>query len=123
MGSKEKEAEQQDWRDEIPDGVKLLRTLEGHEGPIERIDWSPDGQMIASASKDNTVRLWDAGTGEPIRTLQGHDSWFFSAAWSPDGQMLASASNDGAVRLWNAGTGKPIRTLECHDSPAFRSRN
>ena len=67
----------EDWRraDEevrntLPPGVKLVRTLRGHSGSIGRIAWSPDGQMIASPSSDRTVRLWDVETGDCVRTLR-----------------------------------------------------
>ena len=53
-------------------GVKLVRTLRGHTGWIGRIAWSPDGRMLASPSADETIRLWDAETGECLRTLEGH---------------------------------------------------
>ena len=62
MGSREK-GKEEDWRDGRSDGVKLLRTLEGHKGPIERIDWSPDGRMLASGSTDKTVRRARTTTG------------------------------------------------------------
>ncbi len=51
-------------RKSLPPGVKLLRTLRGHTSWIGRIAWSPDGRLLASPSDDNTIRLWDAETGE-----------------------------------------------------------
>ncbi len=54
--------------------------------------FSPDGQRLASAGHDRTVKVWDAGTGQEIRTLTGHAGGVLSVAFSPDGQRLASAS-------------------------------
>jgi WD40 repeat protein len=69
------------------------------------VAWSPDGRRLASASSDQTVRLWDAATGQPLATLTGHTSYVLAVAWSPDGRRLASASSDMTVRLWWAGEG------------------
>ncbi len=99
----------------IPPGFKLRHTLRGHEGKIARIAWSPDGWILASPSWDNTIRLWDAKTGELRRTLKGHfGRYVTSVAWSPDGQTLASGSEDSTIRLWNAKTGKLLRMLQGH---------
>ena len=57
-----------------PPGVKLRHTLRGHKGYINRIAWSPDGQTLASLSRDKTIRLWDAETGELCQTLEGHSN-------------------------------------------------
>jgi tetratricopeptide (TPR) repeat protein len=65
------------------------------------VAFSPDGQTLASASWDNTVRLWRVADGQELRTLTGHTSYVYSVAFSPDGQTLASAGDD-TVRLWPA---------------------
>jgi hypothetical protein len=74
----------------------------------------PDGRIIASASDDNTVRLWDMATGAEIRTLEGHSREVISVAFSPDGARLVSGSNDTTLRLWDVDSGQEILTLRGH---------
>ena len=64
--------------------------LAGHTGRVASLEFSPDGKTLASASWDNTVRLWNAKTGENQRTLAGHTSSVDSVAFSPVGKTLAS---------------------------------
>jgi WD40 repeat protein len=68
--------------------------------------FSLDGARIVTASADNTARLWDAATGQPIVVLKGHDGIVISAAFSPDGARVVTASRDGTARLWDARTPK-----------------
>ena len=79
----------------------LARTLTGHDGVVYGVAFGPDGRLLATASYDQTARLWDPATGKHLRTLTGHDSAVWGAAFSPDGRMLATASFDQTARLWD----------------------
>ena len=88
--------------------------LTGHTGWVSSVAFSPDGETLASGSRDETIRLWDVPTGTEIQVLTGHTSWVLSVAFSPDGQTLASGSWDNTVRLWDVPTGTEIQVLTGH---------
>src|SRR5262249_1853206 len=70
--------------------------------------------QLATASEDQTVRVWDVETGEEKLKLAGHTGDVYHAAFSPDGKRLASCASDNLVILWDATNGKPLFKLEGH---------
>ena len=90
-----------------------LKNFIGHEEYVDTAVLSPDGSILASGSRDRTIRLWNTVTGEHLQTLKGHNSSILSIAFSPDGRVLASGS-DGEILLWNASTGQYMQTLAGH---------
>ncbi|BAY47951.1 WD-repeat protein [Scytonema sp. HK-05] len=93
--------------------VREHNRLEGHDGVVRSVRFNPDGKIIASASRDKTIKLWRLD-GTIMQTLVGHNDEVTSLAWSPDGKMIASASRDRTIKLWRV-DGTIVQTLVGHN--------
>ncbi len=89
-------------------------TIQGHSDLIWSCAFSPDGTYALSASRDNTLRLWNVETEEPVRILQGHTKMVLTCAFSPDGKYALSGSQDSTLRLWDVTTGEQSAIFQDH---------
>jgi len=79
--------------------------LSSHRAGVTGVDFSPDGDSIASSSLDGTVRVWDSRTGELADELK-HGAEVYAVAFSPAGNVVASSGLDGRIVFWNLDSGE-----------------
>jgi len=96
------------WK--VADGA-LVRKYEGHRDALYALALSPDGQMLATGSYDQKIKLWNVADGSEIKMLTGHNGAVYGLSFRPDGKVLASASADRTVKLGEVATGKRLDTL------------
>ena len=91
-----------------------LRTLVGHAAGVEGLAFSPNGRTLASASRDNSVHLWDVASGAELHRLIGHRGDALTVAFSPDGNTVASGGWDAVIRLWDVSTGELQKSVDSY---------
>jgi WD40 repeat protein len=101
----------------------------GHGAPVWSVAWSPDGKRLVSGTgaagdnqpvkTNNSVRVWDATTGQTLWTFAGGADEFYALAWSPDGTHIAGGGDEKAVRIWDAATGKTQLIYAGHTDIVF----
>jgi RNA polymerase sigma factor (sigma-70 family) len=111
-----------------PDRLKERATFKGHGTGVYAVAFSPDDKLLASASDDGSIKIWDTTSGKELKTLAAHQDMTVSLTFSPDGQSLASTSwnfrgadkrQPGAIRLWDVPTWEEKVQLKDNDG-AFR---
>ena len=102
---------------------KNIRTLPGHDHSVSAVRFIPSGaagapmsgNLLVSASRDKTLRIWDVTTGYCVKTIHGHADWVRDVAPSFDGRWLLSTGNDQTARLWDATSGETKSTFVGHE--------
>ncbi|MEL7421660.1 MAG: hypothetical protein AAFN81_01660 [Bacteroidota bacterium] len=101
-------------------GLQVINMEEGtvqyaisdHSDWIRDVAWSSDGNLVATASDDQMVGIWDARTGDMQHFLSGHTDWVRGVAFSPDNKVLASSGDDGVLRFWDPSTGDELGSTD-----------
>lgn len=94
------------------DALSPSLQLTGHDAEVTSVDFSSDGELLASGSVDGTVIIWDLTDGSIVHRLSGHTDTVNDVAFSPDGNLLLSGSNDMTARLWNVADGSELKVLK-----------
>ena len=92
------------------------RSILQHVNQVNSAQFSPDGKYIVTAFDDNTARVWDAKTGEPVTEPLKHEDSVNSAQFSSDGKYIVTASDDNTARVWDAKTGEPVTEPLKHEN-------
>ncbi len=92
----------------------LKFVLKGHKGAVTGVAFSPDQSLLASASADNSIRLWNVSTGQEVGVLKGATDQVLSLAFSPDGTKLVTGGKDKSVRIWDVATKKITNEYKGH---------
>ena len=95
------------WR--VPE-MKLIAVLSDHQDDVESTAIHANESLIATASRDNKVRLFDFN-GRLLKVMQGHEADVISVQWQGDSKILISSSDDGTIRVWDIETGNQINQL------------
>ncbi|XP_067866768.1 notchless protein homolog 1 [Heterodontus francisci] len=98
---------------------KPLARLTGHQALINEVCFSPDTRLIASASFDKSVKLWDGRTGKYLASLRGHVSAVYQIAWSADSRLLVSGSSDSTLKVWDVKARKLSVDLPGHADEVY----
>ncbi|AFY34643.1 NB-ARC domain-containing protein [Calothrix sp. PCC 7507] len=96
--------------------LKSLKIFPAHNSEINAPAFAPNNSILASASSDHTIKLWDSNTGKCLQTLEGHRDWVWTLAFAPDGRILASAGVDSRIIFWDMETGTALHIWEAHIS-------
>ncbi|XP_077290475.1 notchless protein homolog 1 isoform X2 [Arctopsyche grandis] len=98
---------------------KPLARMTGHQQLINDVKFSPDTRMIASASFDKSIKLWDSMSGKFITSLRGHVQAVYVIAWSSDSRLMVSGSADSTLKVWSMKTKKLETDLPGHADAVF----
>ncbi|MBX3245024.1 MAG: WD40 repeat domain-containing protein, partial [Acidobacteria bacterium] len=91
-----------------PETGGLLASHRSHSHSITRLSFSPDGNFLATSSRDKTIGIWDVKTRELTKMLEGHEAGVEFVTTSSDSKTLASFDSKNIIKTWDAGTGKPL---------------
>jgi len=98
------------------DTLDPIHELSAHDAPITSLSFSPNRRLLASASWDGQIAIWNLDTSDPVRYLTNHSAWVADIEFLADGKTLVSVGADHSVRLWSIPSLQPLTRLRGHES-------
>ncbi|MBI1256995.1 MAG: XRE family transcriptional regulator [Chloroflexi bacterium] len=108
------------WAMNLPEPTVITRMEHAPKGYVDGLSLSPDGQILASASWDATVRLWEMPEGRLLHTLTGHPDRVGRVVWSPDGRTIATSGYGEIILLWDVEQAQYRATLQGHSEDVYQ---
>ncbi|KAG6710889.1 hypothetical protein I3842_05G025700 [Carya illinoinensis] len=105
------------WEPSVSKHPKTRMT--GHQQLVNHVYFSPDGQWVASASFDKSVKLWNGTTGKFVAAFRGHVGPVYQISWSADSRLLLSGSKDSTLKVWDIRTHKLKQDLPGHADEVY----
>ncbi|WP_427157181.1 eIF2A-related protein [Aliinostoc sp. HNIBRCY26] len=102
------------WRRKQIVNASQLTTFLAHRDIIQTVRISQNGKLLATASADKTIKIWDIQTQKLLQTLKGHQDRVTSISFSPDNQTIVSGSADKTIKIWQLSNGHLLRTITGH---------
>nr|XP_054767870.1 SKI8 subunit of superkiller complex protein-like [Lytechinus pictus] len=102
--------------------IVYVLLLPGHAMPIRSLCFSPDSQLLATASDDGQIKIYDVQQANLAGTLSGHSSWVTGVHFCPDNTHFVSNSSDKTVKVWDCGTRQCVATFYDHLDQVWQAK-
>jgi len=90
---------------------QYVKSLKGHTHRVFSVSINNTGDLAATSSEDETIRIWDVKTGDCIKILHGHSGNFNSVCFNSNGNLIASGGEDQSIKVWDTESGKSVSVL------------
>ena len=105
---------------EVGTWKQIMDIKNGHSDTVYGITFSPDNKMLATASADKFIKVWEVPSGKFVKSFEGHTHHVLDVGWMGDGKLLASAGGDNTVKIWDFEKGEQVRTINAHGKQVTR---
>jgi WD40 repeat protein len=105
---------------EVDSWKEITDIKNGHSDTVYGICFGPEGKMLASASADKFIKVWEIPSGKLVKSFEGHTHHVLDIGWMADGKLLASAGADNTVKIWDFEKGEQVRTINAHGKQVTR---